>query len=467
MATAFCPECEEKVTLPSASQAAIVQCPLCDAEFGLAELLAALPPTLLVVDDPAAECVEDVASDVESTKSADVGFSLEALSDQPESFSLGDEEATLLATTIRSSGRQATKGGGLRSVLQVVFGGLLALPLAQLALWYGPWERKDPLKLIPKLSPYPAVRWVLPAGKKGTPWLERFGAETSADDSASELDLEPENNRESDFNEKFDGLDSNASNNPSRDNETAGGLGTLPRVSNGQNVRPNSKPTNPTLDELSNGKPDELVNKSVPLSPTDYVRGAAIFRTAVLEPMLQQAQQQSEKWSERTTELGDKQRKKENDDLAWCLGQLATSFTFHDSRDKTATAVMGEIFVFFQKSATNQALLDVIDVEFIKTVKNSAEPIQGAVFTATIAAVKTVNGYRQAEMTLSESNIKMPLVFSPKLTPEFEPGQTYLIVGSLISQPRRVLQNYLGLSDSVVVLGTYLPLSVNVADAGQ
>jgi transcription initiation factor IIE alpha subunit len=42
MATAFCPECEEKVTLPNASQAAIVQCPLCDAEFGLAELLESL-----------------------------------------------------------------------------------------------------------------------------------------------------------------------------------------------------------------------------------------------------------------------------------------------------------------------------------------------------------------------------------------------------------------------------------------
>jgi hypothetical protein len=187
----------------------------------------------------------------------------------------------------------------------------------------------------------------------------------------------------------------------------------------------------------------------------------------VLQVMLQRAQQQSEKWSGLASELGEKQRQIENGNMAWFLGQLATSFTFHDSRDATATVVMGEMFVFFQESATNQALLDVIDVEFDKTVKNSAEPIQGAVFTARVAAATSVNGYRQAEMTLSESDTKMPLVFSPQLAPEFEPDQTYLIVGSLISQPRRVLQNYLGLSDSVVVLGTYLPLSVNVADAGQ
>ena len=460
MATAFCPECEEKVTLPSASQAAIVQCPLCDAEFGLAALLESVPPTLLVVDDPAAECAEDVASDEDSTESTDVGFSLEGLSDQPEGFSIDDEEPSVRATTVRSSGRRASKGGGLRSVLQVVFGGLLALPLAQLALWYWPWGPQDPLDLGLKLSSYAAVKWVVPAEFHGS------ADETPADDSANELDLEPENSHEFDPAGKFNGFDSNTRNNPTLGNETADGFG-VPRGLNGLNVRPNSKPTNPTLDELSNGKPDEVVNKPVPLAPTDYVRGAAIYRTMVLEAMLQRAQQQSEKWSGLASELGEKQRQIENGNMAWFLGQLATSFTFHDSRDETATVVMGEMFDFFQESATNQALLDVIDVEFDKTVKNSAEPIQGAVFTATVASSTRVNGYRQAEMTLSESDTKMPLVFSPQLAPEFEPDQTYLIVGSLISQPRRVLQNYLGLSDSVVVLGTYLPLSVNVADAGQ
>ena len=461
MATAFCPECEEKVTLPSASQEATVQCPLCDAEFGLAALLELIPPTLLVVDDPATESTEDVASDEESTESADVGFSLEALSDQPEAFSVDHQEATLHAPTVRSSGRRASKGGGgLRSVIQVIFGGLLALPLAQLALWYGPWESKDPLELIPKLSPYPLVRWVLPAGKHDS------ANEVPVDNSANELDLQPENNRGFDPDGKFNGFDSNTRNNQTLGNETADGFGA-PRVFNGQNVRPNLKPTNPTLDELSNGKPDEVVNEPVPQAPTDYVRGAAIYRTAILEAMLQRAQQQSEKWNGLATELGDKQRQIENGNMVWSLGQLATSFTFYDSRDETTTAVMGQIFDFFQESATNQTLLDVIDVEFGKTTKNSAEPIQGAVLTATVAAATNVNGYRQAEMTLSESNTKMPLVFSPQRAPDFEPDQTYLIVGSLITQPRRVLQNYLGVSDSVVVLGTYLPLSVNVADAGQ
>jgi hypothetical protein len=450
MTTAFCPECEEKVTLPSASQAAIVQCPLCEAAFGLAELLELVPPTLIVVDDPEAQCAEDVASDEQSTESLDGGFSLEAMSDQSEDFSLDGEEPTVRAPTVRSSDRRAAKGGGLRSVIQIIFGGLLALPLAQLALWYWPWGPQDPLELGPKLSSYAAVKWVVPARFHGS------ADENSVDDSMNESDFEPEKNLEFDPEGKFDSFDSNARNNLTLGNETAG-----------QMVRPNSKPTNPTLDELSNGKPDEIVNKPIPFSPTDYVRGAATYRTAVLDVMLQRAQQQSEKWSGRSTDIGDKQRHIENGNLAWFLGQLAVSFTFYDSRDQTTAGVMGEIFDFYQEAATNQAMLDVIDVEFIKTVEKSAEPIQGAVFTATVAAATNVNGYRQAEMTLGEANTKMPLVFSPQLTPEFEPDQTYLIVGSLVSQPRRVLQNYLGLSESVVVLGTYLPLSVNVADAGQ
>jgi hypothetical protein len=462
MATAFCPECEEKVTLPSASQAAIVQCPLCDAEFGLAELLESVPPTLLVVDDPAAKRAEDVASDEESTESTDVGFSLEALSDQPEGFSIDDKESTVRATTVRSSGRRTSKGGGLRSAIQILFGGLIALPLAQLALWYWPqgWGPgpQDPLGVGLKLSSYAAVKWVVP---------EEFhdkAGKTPTDNSANESDSKRENNHDFYPDGKFKTFDPNASNHPPLDNETKSGFGAAPRVLSGQNVRPNSKPT---LDELSNGKPDETVDKTVPLSPADYVRGAPVYRTAVLEVMLQRAHQQSEKWSVRTTEIGDKQRQIENGNLAWFLGQLATSFTFYDSRDETTTVVMGKIFDFFQEAATNQGVLDTMDVEFVKTVKNSMEPIQGAVFTATVAAAINVNGYRQAEMTLSESNTKMPLVFSPQLAPEFEPDQTYLIIGSLVSQPRRVLQNYLGLSDSVVVLGTYLPLSVNVADTGQ
>ena len=52
MAIAKCPECQEEVSVPSASAQARVQCPLCDAEYELSVFQDLLPPELKVLSDP-------------------------------------------------------------------------------------------------------------------------------------------------------------------------------------------------------------------------------------------------------------------------------------------------------------------------------------------------------------------------------------------------------------------------------
>ena len=54
MAVANCPECQEEVSLPTASEEATVQCPLCGAEYVLSKIINTLPPALIVLDDPLA-----------------------------------------------------------------------------------------------------------------------------------------------------------------------------------------------------------------------------------------------------------------------------------------------------------------------------------------------------------------------------------------------------------------------------
>ena len=49
MAIANCPECQEEVSVPSASAQARVQCPLCDAEYELSVFKDLLPPELRVL----------------------------------------------------------------------------------------------------------------------------------------------------------------------------------------------------------------------------------------------------------------------------------------------------------------------------------------------------------------------------------------------------------------------------------
>jgi len=53
MTTVSCPKCSDEVALPAgASPKATVRCPLCQEEFLLSSILDAMPPLLIVVDDP-------------------------------------------------------------------------------------------------------------------------------------------------------------------------------------------------------------------------------------------------------------------------------------------------------------------------------------------------------------------------------------------------------------------------------
>ncbi|MFZ5828523.1 MAG: hypothetical protein ACOY3P_00465, partial [Planctomycetota bacterium] len=53
LAISHCPRCEGQVTLPEGLEAeAVVRCPLCQAEFEMGEVLAHLPPMLVLVSRP-------------------------------------------------------------------------------------------------------------------------------------------------------------------------------------------------------------------------------------------------------------------------------------------------------------------------------------------------------------------------------------------------------------------------------
>ena len=461
MGTAFCPECEEEVTLPSASAEAVVQCPLCDAEFGLSDLLDTIPPTLVVLSDPAADSTSETFEVADTMDLSGDEITADGDDDPGDTgFSFAEEEAPIRATMVRTPSKTPSHagGGGMRSVVQVVLGGLLAIPLAQLALWYWPWGPQDPLDLGPKISKYSFARWAVPT---------RFQAASPAGDGSDSESAEP-------------------SGAPRRQNrgsagERGGGGGAVPdnpfapragtRLDNpseadgkGFSGLPDStgldKPVNPTLDELSNGKPDEIKTGPVPLSPTEYVRGASKYQGVVLENMLERAQEQLARWTELPEDFDEKEQILEDRGLFLMLGQLASGFTFQDTDDDSAVTVLGNVFGFFGGLQGQQDILNVFNSEFERTIYENQAPQQGVILTATLSPVRRVNGYQQAEMNLTGSDFKIPLVYSPALAPDFESDKTYMVVGSLVRRPRRMLANYLGLEDAVVILGTYIPLEM-------
>jgi hypothetical protein len=159
-----CPRCHDtfRVPLGDLSKDARAQCPWCAEEFPLAEVLNQLPPVLKIVSaDPtlAAESgdesdrqpVTSVAQDTDQAMNLDLE-SFELNDDQPDlnetvafdadtTYAVGksddnDQSDNLVTSAPKvQAKRRAKSGGGLRTMIGVIAGCLLAVPIAGGILW--------------------------------------------------------------------------------------------------------------------------------------------------------------------------------------------------------------------------------------------------------------------------------------------------------------------------------------------
>ncbi len=169
MTNASCPHCGETVRIPpSASPRATVRCPLCQEEFLLAELLDSLPPMLEITDDP-----DQPERDGTPQATEEYGLApldLGAATKPAPAFSIDssrDLSSPASATTAkRRKGPvrpQRKKKSPVAEVVKIVLGGLAGLVIAQLLLWWMPWQdlRRDPFTLGPSISKF--APWLVPA----------------------------------------------------------------------------------------------------------------------------------------------------------------------------------------------------------------------------------------------------------------------------------------------------------------
>lgn len=179
MTIANCPRCSEQVSVPeSASREATVRCPLCQDEYSLAEALAQLPPSLIVVSDfgqmEAPGTVDDEDSewgalnlDDDAVEEVALAPMEAAASAAPFDFTSGSAPADGKAkAAIRPSSRaRKPKGSPIKSILSIVLGGLMAFPIAQLILWYLPGDWKRDFGAGPIVAQY--VPQIVPAKFRG------------------------------------------------------------------------------------------------------------------------------------------------------------------------------------------------------------------------------------------------------------------------------------------------------------
>jgi hypothetical protein len=190
MTTFACPNCQHHIHLPEGvSQTALLQCPMCDHTTPASELTLSAGPTWIVVEPgnegmplAATAALASVAPTVAAATAANTSPT-DADTSHASSGSTNEREYELADPSLPKADRtrkqplkqqdwskhkpltheeyqkQKRKSSSpLAGIIQIVLGGALALPIAQLLIWHV--LGKDPFELAPKTAAY--APWIVP-----------------------------------------------------------------------------------------------------------------------------------------------------------------------------------------------------------------------------------------------------------------------------------------------------------------
>jgi hypothetical protein len=153
--------------MPDASAEATVSCPLCQEEFTFSEILDKMPPALVVVTDPNPPIATTATKDKESSSGGgfdfagggdEEGFKLAPEEPSGTGFAFDEADAPQKSSASASRPRPKKKAKNpMVEIVKVVLGGVIAIPLAQLILWWAVPGGRDPVGLgapISKFAPF-------------------------------------------------------------------------------------------------------------------------------------------------------------------------------------------------------------------------------------------------------------------------------------------------------------------------
>jgi hypothetical protein len=167
-----CPKCRKQVTIPAGvDSAAVVRCPLCDAEYALGEAMALAPPELIPVaaaggaDSRVCETHHEATDGAFHAPYEEAGQAEEDTTIPPDIHEENEAAAVarqVPATSVSAQLRKRPSKSFLRTVFEVILGGLAGCLVAYyaLALCFGSnfdkYLPKLPLPFISRLTDPPA-----------------------------------------------------------------------------------------------------------------------------------------------------------------------------------------------------------------------------------------------------------------------------------------------------------------------
>ena len=435
MAIAKCPECQEEVLVPSASEEATVQCPLCDAEYELSVIKELLPPELRIVSDPGAVNESELKLAPQNVESA-----------SHAAFAFEEESAPTRSISERAATRQSSGGSSIKTMIQVFLGGALALPLAQLVLWHVPDEPRDPVGLGKKIYAEESLgflRVIVPQALNENVVQEDETNEESAQED-EHLPLTNPLQQGTGFNVgPMDEVQLGGS-------DVGNPFGTATDTDNDQN---------PTIDEIAaQAKPP----RPAPFSPTEYVRESFVFQTLVIDNMFEQARDSLKQWDDLKEDASENLRQIERKELFLSLGQLASGITYQDPDMSESFDGVSRAYSFFEELSGRREIMALMNEEFERGLNTRQSAREGVLFTArSVGKEETISGYRRLTLQLDGTQLELPLLYSPEIARPVGEDMSSLVLGSLIRRPRRDVRNYLGSEELVIVFGAAVELAAS------
>ncbi len=493
-----CPRCHKASRVPiSASENATVQCPHCDEEYALSQTGIELPPELIILSDPSpvlkAADSQGAESQVEASEVTRVELVVDH-EDEPEYGLVGEPmNATVGAETESKgtlpafdfaeasapqsdrgpnyqivtpggeseSGSSRSKRSGIGQVIGVICGGALALPLAQICLWW--IFAEDPVELGPSISQYVPI--VVPQQFRGGAGELEGGGEQDGDSSDLNSDRgtndsggrdwfggNEDENANTDLLERHLDDDSSVSStsmtedNDSTDSEREDGEPSLfsKQSLNGDKREDESANSEPTVFSFD-FETSEIDLRKLHQTDADTIR-QSVEKAVQAKLAWQQALSEEDVASIEATSLG----------YYAAVSEIGHSILFSELEDEETLRAIGAADLFLQNELSQDTVNSLLADETLKWLQDvSRRSNEGLFVFGTLSRLRKIDHFYDAEILLSEGLGERVHVYGWMKPPKiFRVGKRVMVLGGYVADPKKNIG--LETDESEVICGGFV-----------
>jgi hypothetical protein len=360
-----------------------------------------------------------------------------------------DDETTGVDTTYAPPSRR--QKNPTVEIAKIVAGGLLALPLAQLILWWlpGKWQR-DPLELGPDVGR--VIPWVVPANYRPV---------GEADSSSTSPDPDQRVSRKSNAAKQTDqGKATRNGQEVPGPTARAGTRSSAEDDSSQKKTNGKRKPNN----SLRNGKQNRSASADKAPEATSRVllgvKNAPTYSAEQIHEILEQAIQANVAW-DFSVDVTEQTMAQTTDQFYEAFAQLGHTVTFADTSSGDIRSYVQTLLNLLTAFGDQPKKLAMIGNRGAEWLRQNDRPNDGALLFGTVKQIRYRGLLYETTVDLAargdDRTVMVVSTRDPK--PAFSINSRVLILGAVVTNPRATMVGYRGDEPQVVVAGFPVPLS--------